>query len=216
LSGNALLWQQSPHGIDQGAFHTDVLAVGSANLLLLHEHAFVDTPALLGQLGERLGPELQSCLASEAELPVADAVAAYPFNSQLLELPDGSMAIVAPTESRDNPRARAYLDRVVAEDNRVNALHFLDVNQSMKNGGGPACLRLRVPLNLAERERLGARVLLSDALLGALRVWVVKHYRDRLGFSDLVDATFLREVETALDELTQLLELGSVYPFQTA
>lgn len=216
LGAKALLWQQSPHGIDAGAFHTDVLAVGSANLLLLHEHAFVNTPALLAELEARLGAELRSCLASEAELPAADAVAAYPFNSQLLELDDGSMVIVAPTESRENPRARAYLDRVVAEDNAVSAVHFLDVNQSMRNGGGPACLRLRVPLTSAERDRLGARVLINASRLGELRSWVAKHYRDRLSFSDLLDPTFLREVETALDELTQLLDLGTVYPFQTA
>lgn len=214
LAERALLWQQDPRGIDEGAFHTDVLAVGSGNLLLLHELAFVDTQELLAELARRLGREFQYCLAKQSELPAADAVAAYPFNSQLLELPSGDMVIVAPEESERNSSARRYLERVLAEDNRVTAVHYLDVNQSMKNGGGPACLRLRVPLREAEVSRLGARVVLDDSLYTELKAWVERHYRDRLSFRDLLDVAFLREVETALDELTQLLRLGSVYDFQ--
>ncbi|MEZ4229639.1 MAG: N-succinylarginine dihydrolase [Polyangiaceae bacterium] len=214
LGARALLWQQAPRGIDEGAFHTDVLAVGTANLLLLHELAFVDTEQLLGELRRRLGDEFQVCLAKQGELPAADAVAAYPFNSQLLELPGGELVIVAPREAEANAQANRYLQRVVAEDNRVEAVHYLDVNQSMKNGGGPACLRLRVPLSDSELTKLGARVVLDDALYSDLQAWVERHYRDRLSFADLLDVAFLREVETALDELTQLLELGSVYDFQ--
>ena len=82
-------------------------------------------------------------LLADGELPVADAVAAYPFNSQLLELPGGAVVVLAPEESRENPRARAFLDRVVAEENPVRAVPYRDLNQSMDNGGGPACLRLR-------------------------------------------------------------------------
>ncbi|MCA9643981.1 MAG: N-succinylarginine dihydrolase [Polyangiaceae bacterium] len=214
LGDRALLWQQAPRGIDDGAFHTDVLAVGSANLLLLHELAFVDTQELLEELKRRLGDSFQYCLAKQGELPAADAVAAYPFNSQLLELPNGEMAIVAPEEAKQSAAAHRFLERVVAEDNRVSAVHYLDVNQSMKNGGGPACLRLRVPLEDADVGKLGARVLLDDALYSDLKSWVERHYRDRLSFEDLLDVAFLREVETALDELTQLLGLGSVYDFQ--
>ncbi len=214
LGQRALLWQQAPRGIDEGAFHTDVLAVGSGNMLLLHELAFVDTQELLDELKQRLGEEFQYCLAKQGELPAADAVAAYPFNSQLLELPNGKLAIVAPKESQDNQAACRYLTRVLAEDNRVDAVHYLDVNQSMKNGGGPACLRLRVPLRDSDVTHLGARVVLDDALYSDLKAWVERHYRDRLSFTDLLDVAFLREVETALDELTQLLKLGSVYDFQ--
>ncbi|MGE3675111.1 MAG: N-succinylarginine dihydrolase, partial [Polyangiaceae bacterium] len=214
LQNRALLWQQAPRGIDEGAFHTDVLAVGSANLLLLHELAFVDTQELLEELRRRLGDDFQYCLAKQGELPAGDAVAAYPFNSQLLELPNGEMAIVAPEESKRNAAAHRYLERVVAEDNRVTAVHYLDVNQSMKNGGGPACLRLRVPLEEGDVSKLGARVVLDEALYSDLKSWVERHYRDRLSFDDLLDVAFLREVETALDELTQLLRLGSVYDFQ--
>jgi succinylarginine dihydrolase len=213
--GVALLWQQDPAGIDDGAFHTDVLAVGNGHLLLLHERAFVDPPRLLAKLRELLGPELGWVLATEAELPAADAVAAYPFNSQVLSLPSGGMAIVAPTEAEQNPRASAFLQRVVAEG-AVEAVHFRDVKSSMDNGGGPACLRLRVFLTATERTAIGARVFLDDALYAELAAWIRRHYRDRVTFADLADPALLVEVRTALDELTGILRLGSVYDFQRA
>src|SRR4029077_16540960 len=80
--------QQHPKGIDAGAFHTDVLAVGNGNALLLHEIAFVEPAALLDNLRVLLGEGLSTWMATDAELPVSSAVGAYPFNSQLLTLPD--------------------------------------------------------------------------------------------------------------------------------
>src|SRR5207302_258515 len=132
------------HFSDEGAFHTAVLAVGNANLLLLHEFAFVDSEGLLKKLRELLGSSFIAVLATESELPVASAVAAYPFNSQLLTIPDGSMAIVAPEESREDPHARAWLQRLVESGGPVKSVHYLDLRESMENGGGPACLRQRI------------------------------------------------------------------------
>ncbi len=208
--------QQAPAGIDAGAFHSDVLVVGNENVLLLHALAFVDVPGLLQQLGEKLGPSFRAVVATEAELPVAEAVAAYPFNSQLVTLPDGGMAIVAPKESEDSPAARAFLQRVVAEDNPVQAVHYLDVRESMHNGGGPACLRQRIRLTDAEADAVPARVFYDEALDVDLSSWVRRHYRDRLVPEDLRDPALARESMAALDELTRLLRLGSVYDFQKA
>ncbi len=213
-AGSALTWQQDPAGIDGGAFHTDVLAVGNGALLVLHERAFLDQDALLAALRRRLGDALTTCVASERELPVTDAVRAYPFNSQLVTLPSGRMAIVAPRESQQNAAARRFLERVVSEDNPVDALHYIDVNASMNNGGGPACLRLRVPLASPDVAAIGARVILDDALYADLTGWVTRHYRDRLSLADLADPELLRETRGALDELTRMLGLGAVYDFQ--
>lgn len=213
---SCLFPQQAPHGIDAGAFHTDVLAVGNANFFMLHEAAFVDSAAVLRELQNLLGPEFRSCLATEAELPLADAVKAYPFNSQLLSLPDGGMVIIAPADSHENQAARRFLERVVAEDNPVRAVHYLDVRQSMNNGGGPACLRLRVPLTAAECAAVKANVFYSAALHATLASWINKHYRERLAGPELADPSLARESFTALDELTQLLGLGAVYDFQRA
>jgi len=205
--------QQHPHGIDAGAFHTDVLAVGSGNLLLAHELAFVDVEAVVGGLRAVLGDELRVIIARNAALPVEDAVGAYPFNSQLLTLPDGRMVIVAPEESRERVAARRFLERVVAEG-AVATVHYRDVRESMHNGGGPACLRQRIVLGDAEVAAVRAKVFFGEPLAGALAAWIERHYRDRLVPRDLADPALAREGLVALDELTRILALGSVYDFQ--
>lgn len=210
----ALFPQQHPAGIDAGAFHTDVLAVGTGHLLLLHELAFEDPGGLLRAIRERLGEPFRFVMATSEELPPEDAVSAYPFNSQLLSRPDGSMVILAPEEARANPRARAYLEEVLAEDVGVSEVHHLDLRQSMHNGGGPACLRLRVPMTEPERNAVSARVFADDALFDELEAWVDRHYREELTAADLSDPQLWIEVQTALDALTQILRLGSVYDFQ--
>lgn len=210
----ALFPQQHPRGIDAGAFHTDVVAVGNANVLLLHELAFVDAAALLQRLRQMLGESFTPHLATDAELPIASAVAAYPFNSQLLTLQDGSMAIVAPQEAREDRFARAYLERVSQSGGPVKAVHYLDLRQSMENGGGPACLRQRIVLGDEDRAAVRARVFWDEALGTDLEAWVRRHYRDRLSGADLEDPALARETLAALDELTAILRLGSVYDFQ--
>ena len=210
----ALFPQQHPRGIDAGAFHTDVVAVGNGNVLLLHEFAFVDHEALLARLRELLRGPLVVHLATEAELPVAAAVASYPFNSQLLTLPDGTMTILAPEESREEPRARAFLEGVAASAGPVRSVRYLDLRDSMENGGGPACLRQRIVLSEAERQAVRARVFWDDSLGADLQAWVERHYRDRVTGDDLRDPLLHRESLTALDELTRLLELGPIYDFQ--
>ena len=55
---------------------------------------------------------------------------------------------------------------------------------------------------------------MTPALYETLTQWVSKHYRDALRENDLADPQLLIECRTALDELTRILKLGSVYPFQ--
>jgi succinylarginine dihydrolase len=204
---------QHPGGIDAGAFHTDVLAVGTGRLLLVHDLAFTRADALVDELRRKLGDELLIVRATCEELPVASAVRAYPFNSQILTRPDGSMVLVAPQDAREDAASRAFLERA-ASVGALGAVRYVDLRQSMQNGGGPACLRLRVPLSSDERGAVRARVFLDDALEIALTDWIHRHYRDRLHPADLADPSLARESMTALDELTRLLRLGSVYDFQ--
>lgn len=213
--GSYLLWQQDAVGIEAGAFHTDVLAVGNANVLLLHERAFVNHQELLEQLRARLGADLQAVVATEQELPLADAVAAYPFNSQLVSLPSGKMQLLAPLESQHNQRARRFLERAASDCGLIAGIDYLDVNGSMKNGGGPACLRLRVPLSEPELGRLSGSVLLDERCEAALEGIVKRRYRDRLTLADIADPALVLEARTALDEITDVLGLGSVYEFQS-
>jgi succinylarginine dihydrolase len=206
--------QQHPEGIDAGAFHTDVLAVGAGDFLMMHELAFLDDPAVVHQLRSIVGPSLRVEVATESELPPGVAVSTYAFNSQLVTLADGSMILLAPEESRENATARAFLDRIIVADNPVKRIEYFNLRQSMQNGGGPACLRLRVPLSEAEVAAMGARVVWSSALDAELVAWVGHHYRDRLVSADLRDPALARESFAALDELTRILKLGSIYDFQ--
>ncbi len=95
-------------------------------------------------------------------------------------------------------------------------MEVVDLKQSMQNGGGPACLRLRVALTRARAGGGQSGVLMTPELFTTLNAWVDSHYRDRLADRDLADPQLLIEWRTALDELTQILKLGSVYPFQLA
>jgi succinylarginine dihydrolase len=210
----ALFPQQHPLGIDAGAFHTDVMAVGTGNVLLLHERAFCRPQALLETLTRLLGGDFHPLLATEEELPAAAAVSAYPFNSQLLALRDGGMTLLAPEESREEPRARAFFERVLASGGPLQSVHYLDLRQSMENGGGPACLRQRIVLDGEERAAISARVFWDEALGQELEAWVARNYRDRLAAKDLADPMLARETFRALDELTKILRLGSIYEFQ--
>jgi succinylarginine dihydrolase len=206
--------QQHPEGIDAGAFHTDVLAVGNENFLMLHELAFADCERLELDLRALLGERLVVVRSSSSELPIERAVASYVFNSQVLTLPGGAMTVVAPVDARDDEHASRFLDRVLASGGPVRSVHYVDVRQSMRNGGGPACLRLRVPLTDEEIGALEGRVIVDDALDAALVAWVERHYRDRLTPGDLADPALAREGMSALEELSSLLGMGEVYDFQ--
>jgi succinylarginine dihydrolase len=206
--------QQSPAAIDAGVFHTDVIGVGQGAVLFCHERAYVDQHAVLADLAARIGPGFVPVVVPERDVDLADAVATYLFNSQLLVRPDARLLLVAPAECRENARVNAYLDALLATGGPIAEVLTFDLKQSMKNGGGPACLRLRVALAPAERAAVRANVFLDDALAAALEQWIRSHYRDRLAPADLADPLLLDESRRALDRLSQLLQLGSVYPFQ--
>jgi succinylarginine dihydrolase len=208
--------QQRPDAIDAGVFHNDVIAVGEGTFLFCHERAFVDQNAVLAALQDAVGPAFRAIVISDDELPVADAVATYLFNSQLLPREDDRFLLVAPAECRAHRATSELLDRMIADDTPIADVVTFDLRQSMRNGGGPACLRLRVPLAPQDRAAVAANVFLDDALDASLDAWIRRHYRDRLAPADLRDPTLLDESRRALDELTQLLRLPAVYSFQIA
>ncbi|WP_277971678.1 N-succinylarginine dihydrolase [Pantoea agglomerans] len=214
LSPESVLYaQQNPAVIDQGVFHNDVIAVSNQQMLFCHQHAFVNQPELLAQLWSRV-PGFVALEVPENRVSVKDAVETYLFNSQLLSRPDGTMMLVLPEESRQHPGVWRYLCEQVEADTPLKALKVFDLRESMYNGGGPACLRLRVVLTPQEQQAVNPAVLMNDRLFSTLNNWVDRHYRDRLTQADLVDPQLLREGRDALDELTKLLDLGNVYAFQ--
>lgn len=218
-NGQALFLQQNPAVIDAGVFHNDVIAVGNEGFFFCHEKAFLNQKSVLNDLKKTYRSLFKSDLViveiKEKDVPVKDAVASYLFNTQIVTRPDKTMQVIAPTECQSHPKVKKTLDRLIADKkNPVSHVEFLDLKQSMKNGGGPACLRLRVVLSDQEMAAMNPCVLLNDHRHRQLCDWVNKHYRDRFSTKDLADPKLLIETRTALDELTRILNLKNLYPFQ--
>ncbi|WP_035053527.1 N-succinylarginine dihydrolase [Andreprevotia chitinilytica] len=218
LRANATVYaQQHPDAIDAGVFHNDVIAVGNRDVLFCHQGAFLDQRGTYDALSTALaqhGADLRIVEVPAELVSVQDAVSSYLFNSQLLTRADGGTLLVVPQECRDNARVSAYLDQLIAQKGPIDQVLVFDLRESMRNGGGPACLRLRVALTEAEAAAVNPATWINDASFAQLDAWIDRHYRDRLSDADLADPKLLDECRTALDELTGILKLGSVYDFQ--
>lgn len=198
--------RQSARAIDAGAFHNDVVSVINQNVLFTHQFAFEDPDSVYGILG------VDVLEVGEEEVPLIDAVSSYLFNSQLITMPDGTMTLIAPGETDEIDSTRDYLTRALADPaNPISAVETMDLRESMRNGGGPACLRLRVVLTAEEQDNVSGRVIVNDQILDELTSWVERHYRDHLDPSDLSDPSLVVEVEDALAELAVLLDLPDLY-----
>ena len=209
------LAQQNPKVIDQGVFHNDVIAVGNQNVLFYHQQAFSNEQTLKQNINSFFnGHAFYFIRVNDDQLTVDDAVKSYLFNSQIINLTDESMALVLPYECEENSKVWDYLQQIKQADNPINTLIVKDLRQSMANGGGPACLRLRVVLTEDEAAAINNSVIIDKKLFQQLDQWVDKHYRDQLDMQSLADPQLLDESRTALDELTVILNLGSIYPFQ--
>jgi len=210
--------RQSTDAIEAGAFHNDVVCVGTRTTLFFHELAFADKADALAQIRRAAEGLFEPDFVEvpDADVPIADAVTSYLFNSQLLEWPgEDRLVLIAPKETEETDTTHAYCAALTGGNGPIGRVEFVDVRQSMRNGGGPACLRLRVVLSEAERAAVAPQALMSDALYDQLTVWAERHYRDRLAPNDLADPALLRESRDALDALTGILGLGGgYYPFQ--
>ena len=153
------------------------------------------------------GEDLTAIEVAQRQIPLAVAVETYLFNSQLVSLPGGGMALICPAECREHPLVSDWLDGLLAGENPVTAVHPVTVRQSMRNGGGPACLRLRLALSPDQLAAVHQPVLMTPERLDCLETWVQTHYRHRLAVSDLADPALLQESQQALDDLGSLLKL---------
>lgn len=211
--------QQNPQAIDAGVFHNDVISVGNKNLFFYHEQAFVDTDKVINELKNKFKAATQKELilipVKNTQVSLKDAVASFLFNSQIVSMPDQTMQMIAPTECQTIPSVNLFLKSLLAQsDQPIKKIHYMNLHESMRNGGGPACLRLRVVLNEKELDAMRQSVILTESLYKKLTTWVENHYRDSLTPKDLADPRLLFESRKALDELTQILQLGPIYSFQ--
>ena len=211
---STILARQSRHAIDQGIFHNDVISTANQNLFLLHEHTFENQTKVLKNIQSSYQSLTQQTLyiheVSEKQLPIEQAVKSYLFNTQIVTLKNNSMLIIAPIECQENPHAKTVIDEIIASDSHLNQVKYVDLRQSMSNGGGPACLRLRVLMNEEELKAMHQGVLLTDSLYLDLKRWITKHYREEIKPKDLADPQLLSEIEVALTELTEILQFDKI------
>ena len=190
---SALFVAQSEAAIAAGAFHNDVVAVANENVLFAHEQAFANRHAFYADLAERLpGVEIVEVPASRVSLE--DAVKSYLFNAQLVTLPEGGMALILPTEARDNARVWGWLEEMVAGNGSIRKLVPVDVRQSMANGGGPACLRLRV---VCDPAHVDPRFLASEKGLDRIAEVISEIWPETIAPDDLADQALIARIRSA-------------------
>jgi succinylarginine dihydrolase len=201
-----LFAEQSEEAIAAGAFHNDVVAVANGPVLFAHERAFADKEALVDALGERVDG-FEYIEVADADVPLGDAIKSYLFNAQLVTTPDGTTTLVAPTECRDTPSVKAWLDRHLASNGAIRQVDYVDVRQSMANGGGPACLRLRVACDPATVD---PRFLVDEEKLDRLGDVIAMHWPEQIAAGELTSPHLIDKVVAARAALVRALDLNEL------
>lgn len=209
ISGRSFFLQQSPRAIDAGAFHNDVVATSHGKLMLAHEDAFVDGKEVFAQVQEKFkeatGEELTLVAVSAEEITLAETVASYLFNSQLLPGQDGGIVIVCPIQCRSSLPVHEWLCRNSMPRGLFERVEFVDLRESMSNGGGPACLRLRVLMESPMVEQLHRGCWWDEALDERLREVIDRAYPESLALCDLQRLECALEVREATRKVRQAL-----------
>jgi succinylarginine dihydrolase len=205
----SLFVQQSEAAIAAGAFHNDVVAVANERVLFAHEHAFADKDRFYADLRAAL-PCVEIVEVPASAVSLADAIKSYVFNAQLVTLPDGAMALILPTEAQETPAVWSWLQQMVAGNGPIRRLIPVDVRQSMANGGGPACLRLRV---VADPATIDPRFLVDEARLDEIAKIVAAYWPEQIAPDDLGDTRLIARIEQSWLTLVDHLQLsGDLVP----
>jgi succinylarginine dihydrolase len=114
------------------------------------------------------------------------------------------MALILPEEARETPSVWAWLQAMVAGNGPIRELFVVDVRQSMANGGGPACLRLRV---VAEPDSVDPRFMADEARLDRLAAVIEAEWPERIEPEDLLDPALWARMEGARAALLGALGL---------
>ncbi len=198
--------EQNPAAIEAGAFHNDVVAVANERVLFTHARAFADQhdsyEAILGAF-----PAMQLVEVPEEAVTLAEAIRTYLFNAQLLTLPDGTMALVVPEECRESESVWAWCQAMLAGNGPIRQVIPVDVRQSMANGGGPACLRLRV---VADPATVDQRFLLDEMKAQRIESVIVEMWPEQIGPADLGSESLARNVIEAREALLSVLSLDEL------
>ncbi|WP_313806488.1 N-succinylarginine dihydrolase [Sphingobium sp.] len=207
--GRTLFVMQSEEAIAAGAFHNDVVAVANERVLFTHEQAFADKEGFYADLRAKL-PSVEIIEVPASAISLSDAIRSYIFNAQLVTLPDGGMALILPTEARETPAIWSWLEAMVAGNGPIRQLVSVDVRQSMANGGGPACLRLRV---VADPAYIDPRFLVDEAKLDGIAAIVAAYWPEAIAPGDLADTRLIARIEQSWLTLVDHLQLsGDLIP----
>ena len=201
-----LFVQQSEIAIAAGAFHNDVVAVANERVLFTHEQAFENPQDIYDKIRE-LMPEAEIVVVPANRVSLADAIQSYLFNAQLVTLPDGGMALILPSEARANGNVWGWLSEMVAGNGPIRELVPVDVRQSMANGGGPACLRLRV---VADPATVDQRFMADEAKLDRIAETIEAHWPENIAPDQLGDAALISKVQAARSALLLCCGLGEL------
>lgn len=200
---DALFVQQSTEAITAGAFHNDVVAVANERVLFAHEYAFENKDRFYADLRARF-PDVEIVEVPASAVSLADAIQSYLFNAQLVTLPEGGMALILPTEAHDHPRVRAWLDQHITGNGPIRRLVSVDVRESMANGGGPACLRLRVVADPATVDR---RFMVDEAKLNRIAQVIAQYWPATIVPGHLCSSKLWTEIAVARHALLDMLEI---------
>ncbi len=198
-----LFVQQSEAAIAAGAFHNDVVAVANERVLFAHEQAFADKPGFYADL-RAIMPDAEIVEVPADRVSLADAIQSYLFNAQLITLPTGEMALILPSEAQENVRVWSWLQQMVAGNGPIRRLEVVDVRQSMANGGGPACLRLRV---VADPATIDPRFLVDEAKLDRIAAVIAEHWPEQIAQDQIGDSALIDRIVAARAALRKALDL---------
>jgi succinylarginine dihydrolase len=198
-----LFVEQNPDAIAAGAFHNDVVAVANERVLLCHELAFAEPVSAYAAIRERF-PDAEIVVVPDRAISLAEAVRSYLFNAQLVTLSGSEQALVIPLEAWESAPVRAWLDALIAGNGPIRRAIPVDVRQSMANGGGPACLRLRV---VADPATVDSRFLLDEAKAEAIEQVIARYWPEQIDAADLGNEALERRVRAARGALLERLDL---------
>ncbi len=195
--------EQNSAAIEAGAFHNDVVSVVNERVLFTHAEAFADQTSAYEAIRAAF-PALEVVEVPSDQVSLAEAIRTYLFNAQLLTLPDGTMALIVPEECRESASVWSYCEAMMASNGPIREVIPVDVRQSMANGGGPACLRLRV---VCDPATVDPRFLLDEAKADVLERVIAETWPEQIDPADLGSDALIQSVVAARSALLTALNL---------
>lgn len=207
--------KQNINAINSGSFHNDIVSLSTENIFIYHEEAFENSENAINSIKDSIASIEDYFFISipKQEIPLNILVDSYLLNSQLVSNPHGNMTLIMPSEVQNFNECTEWLEKIRSET-PITDLRYIDIKQSMMNGGGPACLRFKIVVNEDEFNNINPNFLLNDILISKLENLINHSYRDALDITDLEDPDLINESYEILDQLTQILNTGSIYSFQ--